>query len=1004
MLASMVGTGTPAVATTSIESVGGLHMLWRPGVGMSVLVPQTTDSSSPDSPSRDSRSAGSLPNSLPDELAGLMSGKRARRDVGVIGPDDRRHFVSAVTLGTASTVTLLDATRSLPVAGDIRWYRAILDGVRRFVAAGAVAPGLIDLAGERLFRWQPVPTASWRSWITVIVSGAPQFLLANGGGEALGDLAAELVDHECRARIAGSAGRFGRAAPSSPLIAGLVDDAPLPPPASTPAAISAWSQWNSHVRHDTSILLWRLHEPDDLPEDLLDDADWSDDPAGTALPEPRWRLQVCRRSADGHVDPVAPHRLDPHDLDQITTDIAAAVRAFPELAQADPDRGSLDVFLSTPQVEMLLATGATDLGDAGFPVLLPRTIADVRPTLGIRATPVPGGGAPARMVGLREVREFEWRLALGDGPDAITLTDADLDELSRQKGDLVRVRGVWMRAEGAALTRAATFLRTQRALASGPQPTDFGELFGLLSDGGQRIPVPITSVEGFGWLDDVAAGGALRPAPIPVPTGLTTSLRPYQQRGLDWLGYLTELGIGGVLADDMGLGKTVQVIALLAHEKQTRTDGIDPNLVVCPMSVVGNWSRELARFAPDLRVLIHHGSDRAKPSVFTQLTAGADVVITTFAIATRDRELLAGRHWRRLVVDEAQHVKNVNTNAAKALRAFPADHRVALTGTPVENRLEDLRAVIDLVNPGLLGSASTFRARFAEPIERDRDTGALARLNSITRPFILRREKTDPAIITDLPEKSELTVRANLTVEQAALYRAIIDELMEALRNKQQRTLRRRTVLAALTRLKQICNHPAHYLADGSPILRGDEHRSGKVELLGDIVSTLVADGDRGLVFTQFAAFGEMLAAWLGEQLGAQIPLLHGGVNRTGRDAMVADFQSDDGPPILVATLKAGGTGLNLTAANHVVHVDRWWNPAVEDQATDRAYRIGQRQRVNVARFVCVGTLEERIDDMISKKRELSRLTVAGGENWICDLGDDELFDLFRLRDEAVSE
>ncbi len=457
----------------------------------------------------------------------------------------------------------------------------------------------------------------------------------------------------------------------------------------------------------------------------------------------------------------------------------------------------------------------------------------------------------------------------------------------------------------------------------------------------------------------------------------------------------------------MGLGKTVQIIALLCHERAAgaATSGSGaPTLIVCPMSVVGNWEREIARFAPHLRVVVHHGTSRAGRATIGEVLSGADVVLTTFAIATRDRDLLGGRHWRRVVVDEAQHLKNVATKAAKAVRSLPADHRVALTGTPVENRLEDLRAVIDLVNPGLLGSASRFRARFAEPIERDRDEATIRRLTALTRPFILRREKTDPTIISDLPEKTDITVRANLTLEQAALYRAVIDELMEALRSKQQRTIRRRNILAALTRLKQVCNHPAHYLADASDMMRRNRHRSGKVELLVDILTTAAAEGDRALVFTQFAAFGELLSEWLSPILGDPVPVLHGGVNRTDRDAMVARFQAGGGPPAMIATLKAGGTGLNLTAANHVLHVDRWWNPAVEDQATDRAYRIGQHQRVQVHRFLCVGTLEERIDEMIAAKRELSRLTVSAGENWMSDLGDDELFDLFRLRDEAVSE
>ncbi|WLP90060.1 SNF2-related protein [Gordonia sp. NB41Y] len=1017
----------------------GLHALWRPGVGLAVWTTSSPDPGSEPDPRPESESGRVTgpgpepgPDEIPEPLRSLLSGKRFRRQVGVIDADGRRRFVATLTLGTASAVSFLDATRSVAVPGDIVWYRHLLDGVRRFVVSGSVVPTLAEVAGETVMRWQPATTSAWRAWSAVITGGAPAALTENGGAAALMDFAVELTDHECRARIAASPAALGPIGVTAPLLRALVADATVPAEATAPAAIAAWAAWAASVPAADSALVFRLHEPDDpdAPDARFDDDDDFISAARPSVPvDPevlRWRLQVCRRAVDGHVEPVAPQRLDAEALDEITTDLASAVRAFPDLARADPDRATLDFLLPTPMAETLFATGASALADAGFPVLLPRTIAEVRPTLGVRARPVPGGGAPARMVGLREIREFEWRLALGDGPDALTLGEADLDELSRQKGDLVRIRGVWVRAEGAALTRAASFVTAQRALSGNGHEVDMGELFGMITHDSEKPPVPVTSVQGLTWLDEIAESGALRPVPIPRPHLLHASLRPYQQRGLEWLAHLSGLGIGGVLADDMGLGKTVQVIALLCHEAgpddgpvdtsdprsapPSRPDGLAPHrptLIVCPMSVVGNWAAEIARFAPSLRVAVHHGADRAKGERFREVHHAHDVVLTTFALVTRDRDALAAQAWHRVVVDEAQHVKNVRTAAARALRAIPADHRIALTGTPVENRLEDLRAVIDLVNPGLLGSASTFRNRFAEPIERDRDPATIRRLAGLTRPFILRREKSDPSIISDLPEKNEITVRANLTVEQAALYRAVIDDLMEALRDRQQRALRRRTVLAALTRLKQICNHPAHYLADGTPVTRRGRHRSGKLELLEDIVTTLVAEGDQALIFTQFAAFGELLSGWLTELLDTEVPLLHGGVSRADRDALVQRFQHGTGgarPPVLLATLKAGGTGLNLTAANHVVHVDRWWNPAVEDQATDRAYRIGQKQRVHVRRFVCVGTLEERVDDLIAKKRELSRLTVSTGENWMGDLGDEELFDLFRLREEAVSE
>ncbi|NDZ93905.1 DEAD/DEAH box helicase [Streptomyces sp. SID6673] len=957
-----------------------LHALWRPGVGLALwwAVP------------------GAGPDDLPEPLTDHLSRRRARRELAVIGESGRREFVPTMTLGAGSGVAFLDLTRPHAVSGEIRWYRYLLDGVRAHIAAGAVAPGVAEIDGEPMLRWQAVPTSSWQSWMSVVSATAPGLVAENGGTDAITDLLGELVDHECRGRIAATGPIAVDGQPSGWLLRALCPD---PPDLEADGrsrlrnASTAWMHWNNAAPQDDSTIVFRLHEPEDESDDDLGARRRPDDA--------RWRLEVCRRASDGRILAVVPHRLDGHELDRVTTGLAAAVRAFPELSQAEPDRHTLDFLLTTPVVEKLFAGGAAVLTDAGCPVLLPRTIAEVRPALGLRARPVATSTGRAAQIGVAEVGEFEWRLALGDDPAALSLSDADLAELARQQGDLVRIHGVWVRAEGAALTRAAAFVIAQRANAASDQPADMGELFNLVVD---TVPVPVTSIEGLSWLDDIATGGALRPAPVTAPPSLRAELRPYQQRGLDWLSYLATHRIGGVLADDMGLGKTVQVIALLCHEQATDPAAGRPTLIICPMSVVGNWEREIARFAPDLRVAVHHGTARAAGSRFGAVHADADVVLTTFAIATRDRDLLKAHRWRRVVVDEAQHVKNVATKAAKAIRAVPADHRIALTGTPVENRLEDLRAVIDLVNPGLLGSASRFRARFAEPIERERDPAAIRRLGALTRPFILRREKSDPSIISDLPEKTDITVRANLTVEQAALYRAVIDELMEALRSKQQRTIRRRNILAALTRLKQVCNHPAHYLADGSDLLRRNRHRSGKVELLVDILTTAAAEGDRALVFTQFAAFGELLSEWLAPHLGEPVPVLHGGRTRGERDQMVARFQGGDGPPAMIATLKAGGTGLNLTAANHVVHVDRWWNPAVEDQATDRAYRIGQQQRVQVHRFLCVGTLEERIDEMISAKRELSRLTVSAGESWLSDLGDDELFDLFRLRDEAVSE
>ncbi|WP_188487831.1 DEAD/DEAH box helicase [Williamsia phyllosphaerae] len=970
-----------------VTSADTTHALWRPGIGLSLWF---TDADGSPTATPDAAT-------LPAPVAEVVSGRTLRRTISVTGPEPSTvRQVGSLTLGPAAATALLDDP-GLPRTGELGYYTYLAASVRRFVSAGAVTPTLAWTTGSWVTRWTPLPSTHWRAWLSHAISAAPPVVVQNGGGEAVLDFCREVTDHECRRRCDGlSAGVF-RSSLVRSLLPGADDEVPMSSDRASSAS-TAWQEWADGVRENESSLVLRLHEPEH-----------ADDEDPHSVPDDRWRLQVCRRSVDGLDVPIDLHRLDPHELDEVTTEVAAAVRAFSGLSRAGHDRATLDFLLNTDLVTDLLDSGAADLAGAGIVVLLPRTLAEVTPTLSLRGRT--GVGATVErsvMVGLSEIRDFQWQLAIGDD----VLDDGDLAALAAQKGSLVRVRGVWIRAEGSALSRAAEFITTQRALAASGDPADMGELFNLVTTGSDRLGVPVTSVSGLSWLDEVAAGGTLTPDPLSAPASLAAELRPYQHRGMEWLAHLASLGIGAVLADDMGLGKTVQVIALLCSEREVAADsdpaGRGPTLIICPMSVVGNWEREIARFAPHLQVLVHHGPGRSRRGPFTPAARAADVTITTFAIATRDTEALQSVSWRHVVVDEAQHIKNVNTAQSRAVRGIAARQRIALTGTPVENRLEDLRAVVDLVNPGLLGSPSVFKARFAESIERERDPDAARRLNAITSPFILRRVKTDPTIIADLPEKTELTVRANLTVEQAALYRAVTDDLMQALgRSDSDGTHeghRVRTVLAALTRLKQVCNHPAHFLGDGSALVRRNAHRSGKLELLADILENIVADGERALIFTQFTAFGEMLAPWLSKVCGEDVSFLHGGLSRTARDRMVSEFQDEAGPPVLMASLKAGGTGLNLTAANHVVHLDRWWNPAVEAQATDRAYRIGQTKRVEVRTFVCVGTIEERIDAMITDKRALSDLTVTAGESWLADIANDDLYDLMRLRDEAVGD
>jgi len=418
-------------------------------------------------------------------------------------------------------------------------------------------------------------------------------------------------------------------------------------------------------------------------------------------------------------------------------------------------------------------------------------------------------------------------------------------------------------------------------------------------------------------------------------------------------------------------------------------------LVVCPLSVVRNWESESERFTPHLRLEVHHGAARGKGDAVTARISEADLVVTTYATASRDVDLLSTMPWHRLVADEAQHVKNPHTAAARALRRIPAPQKLALTGTPVENRLSELRAVLDLVNPGLLGSEQSFREHFAVPIEKHRDEGATARLRALTQPFLLRRSKADRSLVPELPPKVEQTAWAHLTREQATLYRTIVDQLLRRLTSLEGME-RRGAILAAITKLKQVCNHPAHLLGAGSRL----EGRSGKLTVFDELLVDALESDEQVLVFTQYREMGLLLVRHLHDRLGLQAPFLHGGVPKSRRDRMVADFQAGDGGPVLLVSLKAGGSGLNLTAASQVVHYDRWWNPAVEDQASDRAWRIGQRSTVLVHKLVCVGTIEERVDRLIAEKQDLAARVVGAGEGWLTELSTDSLRELLVLKDD----
>lgn len=597
-----------------------------------------------------------------------------------------------------------------------------------------------------------------------------------------------------------------------------------------------------------------------------------------------------------------------------------------------------------------------------------------------------GGG-----LSLNELIDFQWEIALGDKKISLR----ELQQLAKMKSSLAKIRGQWVEINAEEIQQAIDYWKSKKETkaslceivqmslgqASTPSGFDFG------------------GVTATGWIKDslhqLNSKSSFRE--IAVHEKFNGTLRPYQIKGYSWLSLLQQWGLGACLADDMGLGKTIQTLALIQCNWHTKAKR--PVLLICPTSVVGNWHKEASRFTPELPILVHHGVARIKGETFKKKVREYAIVISSYALLHRDFETLKKVSWSGVVLDEAQNIKNPVTKQSQAARSLPADYRIALTGTPVENNIGDLWSIMEFLNPGFLGTQAAFKRSFFVPIQARRDPEAIQRLKKITGPFILRRLKTDKSIIHDLPEKMEMKVFCNLTKEQASLYEAVVNDVTEALQSAEG-IQRKGLVLSTLSKLKQICNHPAHFAGDRSSI----PNRSGKLARLTEMLEEVHEIGDRALIFTQFTEMGSLLQTYLQEQFGREVLFLHGGVAKKSRDQLVERFQCDEGPNLFILSLKAGGTGLNLTQANHVFHFDRWWNPAVENQATDRAFRIGQNKNVQVHKFLCVGTLEEQIDEMIESKKEMAEGVVGTGEGWLTELSTDELKDLFTLRKEAVAE
>ncbi len=954
-----------------------------------------------------------------------------------------------------SPTTDPDATA---LAGDFRFVAQAAAMVLELTTRGRLLPVLESTADGWRARWRPLIDGRDRGRIEELLWSLPLSFLAAGPisrgpdatpphpqpaapGEVLRSLMWGLTDSMARrfagerpatprrrpTRTSGPTGAWLDALVSSDgVVEGDGDELPA-----LAGRLQTW-QATAATSAEPVRTCFRIVPPDETAEDPAGDLESGARRVGRPTtketgPEDGWRIEFALQAVDDPslIVPAAAVWDDGPELTALERHVARpdevllrglgrAARLVHSLGPALAEMAPCGQSTDAAGVLAFLRDGAPVLEEGGFGVLAPPWWRSSRARLGLRlkARTSPKTAGSTGTIGLEGLCDIRWEAVLGDEKLGL----AELRALARLKQPLVRLRGQWVELHEEDLAAAITAVGRRGA---GAVQLSAGQVLrtalGLepAADG-----LPVAAVEADGWLGDLLAGADdRRLRPIPTPDGFDGALRPYQERGVGWLAFLGDLGLGACLADDMGLGKTAQLLALLLEERgpggkapvrrgpavkgrgRAAEPALGPTLVLCPMSLVGNWQREAARFAPKLSVYVHHGPDRLAGRAFTRKAVASDLVLSTYGLAARDQQLLATVAWRRMVLDEAQQVKNSAARTTQSVRAIPAERRIAMTGTPVENRLSELWSIMQFLNPGMLGSEKAFRERFSLPIERDGDDEAAARLRRITGPFVLRRLKTDRSIIADLPDKLEMKEFCNLTREQASLYQAVVDDMLARI-DEAEGIERRGLVLATMMKLKQVCNHPAQFLGDGSSVAG----RSGKVSRLVEVLEEAVAEGDRSLVFTQFTQMGDMLDRHLRSRLGCDVAWLHGGVPKKKRDAMVERFQGADGPPVFLLSLKAGGTGLNLTAATSVVHFDRWWNPAVEDQATDRAFRIGQKRNVQVRKFVCGGTLEERIDAMIEAKRALADRIVGSGEGWITELSTEQLRQVVALSADAVGE
>ena len=990
-----------------------LHGLWLPGSGLNLWVerveghkivvpsqvPEGTFPAVVESFLQDGRFRRRDPVTLQ-----TPKGKQLQLKVptAAFSPSETVQFLSTVAMLDENSPAATTAQREA-IAPDLYWIIRLYNGLIRFVRAGRVSIRVRPIEGLWFPEWQLGTGLEERGWLAAMIAAAPGVITANNMNLDE-DVATNLVHWIATALLADEREQ-SRAYPWHDFAEALLTSSALRRGGSTVSKQIA--QWNGSITAVNVQLVFIVEEPDD--EQLIDDAG---DP--TATPEVvQWPVRAQVRAGGDAPRPIRVGELDRASLSSLREQLRTAVSVSDLL---DPDKhprhpftptterdGDWDSYLTTEEIMRLVDTTASMLSFHGVRIMLPAAWQRMETTAKLTVSePDTSDPGAVRRFGVDQLVSYDWKLALGD----TELTELEMRRLVASKSGLINLRGQWVLADTRSLAKSRKYIESLSKKEVDTGLITAEELRQLALEAAAEHETSGLDIEGDAhspvWMQALI-GGTDRPAPTrqEIPDTVKAELRDYQRRGVDWLYFMSRNQLGAVLADDMGLGKTLQLLALLAVEAEKK-EKTGPTLVVAPTSVVGNWAREAERFVPDLKVGVHHGSNRLKGDKLVEWIGELDLLITSYGVAGRDYLTLGQVDWDHVVLDEAQAIKNAATKASKSVRAIRARHRIALTGTPVENRLAELRSILDFVNPGILGSQAFFRNHFAKVIESRRDEeladAMQDRLQRLTAPFVLRRLKSDPAIVEDLPEKTEQVVTVDMTPEQAALYTALVEAMQKELEDRTG-IGRKGLVLSTITRIKQICNHPAHYLADGSPVTEKGKHRSGKVAMLMELIDQAIETDQRVLVFTQYKAFGDILQPYLSDRLGQHIPFLHGGVSKTARDQMVADFQDPNGPRAMILSLRAGGTGLNLTAASMVIHMDRWWNPAVENQATDRAYRIGQDRNVQVYKMITRGTMEESIQDILDGKLQLAGAVIGEGEGWITELGADDLATLMSYRD-----